>query len=136
MSSKKLLLIIVIVVLVIAIPFSYFIYDNLFPKANLITCPKVEDTVLVSVTKDDSVVHTMKESEIVDLLQIIEDSEPTRHLALNESPRVENYYTIVIQTTEREYYYYIYEEVAQVYLFSPYEGVYEVGETILEFISN
>ena len=132
MSSKKILLIILIVLLVVSFPIGYFIFDNLFPKANSITCPKEEAVMSVSVSEDKDVVHLLDETQIEALLQNIKDSKPTRHLALNEVPGVENYYTIVIQTEERELYYYIYEEEARVYLFSPYEGVYEVEQTILE----
>ena len=131
---KKILVIILIVLFIISIPFSYFIYDNLFPKADPITCPEVEEVMSISITLGNSETHAMEETKIGGFLEIISDSKPTRTLALNERPGIEKYHLIMIQTSEREIYYYIYEEDSKVYIFAPYEGVYEADQKILSFI--
>ena len=83
---------------------------------------------------ENSETYAMEENKIEGLLEIISGSKPTRTLALNERPGIEKYHSIMIQTSEREIYYFIYEEGSRVYIFAPYEGVYEADQKILSFI--
>ena len=131
---KKVLGKILIILFIISIPFCYFIYDNLFPKADPITSPEIENVMSISITLENSETYVMEEKRIEGFLEIISDSKPTRTLALNEVPGIEKYYSIVIHTSEREVYYFIYKEDSKVYIFAPYEGVYEADQKILSFI--
>ena len=115
--------------------------NALFPKAPPIACPNPVNSwdkeksiysILVSHNGGDQV--RVKNDEIGLITQHIPYAKPTRRWSVNETPAVENYYTIEIAATSRTYLYHIYAEDSQVYIEVPYDGVYVVDGRILDIV--
>jgi len=137
-NRKSFIFILVMAIIVLLGLFAigvYVLFDKMFPVADLVNVPELENTTAISIIRDNgsSVLVEVKDYEV--LLQNISDTEPTRMLSVNEFPSVENYYIINIDTEEREYRYFLYVEDSQVYIESPYEGVYKSNQEFLDWVT-
>ena len=68
------------------------------------------------------------------ILHSIRNAQPTRNWSMNDYPTAEHYYTIEINTSARLERYFVYTENSQVYLESPYEGVYKADQQLSDFL--
>ena len=120
---KKIMIIITIILSVLLVG-GYVLLDNIFPKAEPINYPIIDDVnrITISQNKLDSV--NVEYSDYETLLQLIDNAKPTRKMSVNDYPTVETYYVVEIDTNEREYRYFICDENGQLYIESPYEGIY------------
>ena len=109
------------------------LYDGIFPVAEPICCPDLEDVTTVFLSHKGGSAVEVDGAEAI--LQAISQAEPTRLWSVNEFPVAEEYYTLVLVTPEREYRYYLYEEDSRVYVESPYEGVYQRDARLLETVA-
>lgn len=125
-----------IVTLIFVVPIigGYFILNDFFPKADPINCPAVENIQSVSLAGNDEHTVLLNETDYEELLLNISNSLPTRNMPMNDYPAVRQYYTITIQTSVREYRYFVYEEDSQIYIELPYEGIYRSDNKMFDFV--
>ena len=134
MKKKRGILLIFLIAGIVLSVGAYGVFNEIFPKAELICAPEINDITKVSValnTDDDFVVDDMN---LGDLFAIFSEAKPTRQQSLNDYPTFKPFYRIEIQTEERSYRYFIYEDAAHVYIEIPYEGIYISDMQILDFV--
>lgn len=134
-KKKRLIPIVVFALLWFSVIGCYFLYDNLFPKAETVKCPKIENISSISLIQNDDTSVKVETENFDEFIKNISSAEPTREMSLNEYPRVENYYIIKVDTSVREYQYFIYVENEQIYMESPYEGVYKTNQKFLDLVT-
>ena len=110
------------------------VYNHYFPMAEPIVCPNDEEITSISLTQNTDPTAVIELSDIEYILHSIRTAQPTRNWSINDYPTAESYYTIEIITSERQYRYFVYTENAQVYLESPYEGVYNIDQQLFDFL--
>lgn len=109
-------------------------FDRFFPKAPRICFPSVEEIVSASISfKNEE--RKIKTEDLKSLSLEIEKSSPTRKQSFNDFPDVRPYYTLTVQTSERYYCYYMYEDSGRIYIECPYEGIYLSDIRTIELIS-
>jgi hypothetical protein len=129
--KKKLFIVVIVLALIIGV---YYLFNSLFPKAEQIDCPAVENVISASLSDSDGLKTEINEEDIKQLITDISKVQSTRKVSVNDSPAIRPYYKIVIITEEREYYYFIYEEYNQIYLEIPYEGIYKSDRKIMDLV--
>ena len=112
------------------------VYNYYFPMAESIVCPNDEEITSISLTRNTDPAAVIELSDFAYILQSIRAAQPTRNWSINDYPTVEHYYAVEIKTSERQYRYFVYTENAQVYLESPYEGVYKVEQQLLDLLKD
>ena len=153
----------IVALLVIAVIGAYPVYNYMFPMAEPIDCPDMESITSITLIQDNNTFVTVETTDSGDFLHNISNAEPTRiwsvndypvekltatagseqnsstegpaRFALDGNPVEKSYYTMEIDTSERKYRYFIYEENSQVYIESPYEGVYKTNQQILDLVA-
>lgn len=136
-NRKRFISIVVIVILALmglSVIGAYVLYDKMFPVAEPVKVPELERVTEITIIHEDGSSVFVGVEDYEELLQNISNTDPTRVWSVNESPSVEMYYTIKMDTVEREYWYYIYTEDSQVYVESPYEGVYKSSQHFLDLL--
>ena len=133
--KKALIAAIIVLLLVIAVG-GYFLLDRMFPVAPPIDCPNEEDIRSISLTQNSDPSTSVEVSDFGAVLQNICAGEPTRIWSIQDYPSVEIYYTVEIDTSARQYRYFVYAEGSQVYVEKPYQGVYEVNQQVLDFFAD
>ena len=123
------------VVLVIFAVGGYMIYNYVFPMAEAIDCPDTESVTAISLIQNNNISVTVEAKNFGTFLQNISNAQPTRNWSVQDYPAAENYYTIEIDTPARQYRYFVYTEDSQVYVESPYEGVYQANQQILDLVA-
>ena len=134
MQKKWLIIILIIALLVITISGVYVFIDRFFPKAETIKCPNIESIIAISLSQNNDISVMVETAKFGEFLQNIKNAQPTRIMSVNDYPTATNYYTIEINTSEREYQYYIYGENSEVYIEIPYEGIYKSKQQFLNFV--
>lgn len=135
MKKKTIILTVALIIGACFLVGAAYMYNAIFPKAAPITSPDLSEVISVNLgcnTPDGTI--SMNEQYYKDLLRYISESTPTRRLSLDDYPSIRPYYSIEIQTKERQYRYFVYEDIDQVYLESPYEGIYEVDTELFDLI--
>lgn len=123
--------------LVFAVMGAPAVYDSFFPMAAPIVCPNEEDIASILLTQSNDSSTAIEISDFGNILQSIHNTQPTRIWSVQDYPAAENYYTIEMKTSawqDRYFRYFVYTEDSQVYLESPYEGVYEANQQLLDFL--
>ena len=143
MKKEKWLVPTVVVVttalLVFAVMSASAVYDYFFPMAAPIVCPNEEDIASISLTHNSDPSAVIEISDFGYILQSIRTAQPTRNWSVQDYPAAENYYTVEIKTSaaqDRCFRYFVYAEGSQVYLESPYEGVYKVDQQLLDLLKD
>lgn len=113
----------------------YMIYQYVFPMAAPIDCPNIESVTTMSLIQNGNISVTVEAENFGEFLQTISNAQPTRIWSVSDYPVAKNYSIITIGTSEREYRYFVYVENSQVYIDSPYEGVYQANQQILDLVS-
>ena len=123
------------VLLVIFAVGAYPVYNYLFPMAEPIVCPNEDDITSISLARNNDPSAAIEISDFAVLLQSFRNTKPTRNWSVNDYPTAKVYYTIEIDTSARHYRYFVYTEDSQVYVESPYEGVYKADRQILDLVA-
>ena len=114
----------------------YMILNKLFPKARDINIPSVSSVLSMTVTKsvqsEEGETRKISLNDIDDIISKLSCAEPTRKMSVQDSPSARQYYRIIVDTSERTHYYYIYFEDGTCYVESPYEGVYIIDDGVLK----
>lgn len=143
MKNKKLWIsaaaVVTTVLLVAAVIGAPAVYDYFFPMAAPVAYPNGEDITSISLThnSDPSAVIEITDSGYI--LQALCNAQPTRNWSIQDYPAAENYYTFEIKTSamqDRYFRYYVYMMDSQVYIESPYEGVYKADQQLLDFLED
>ena len=135
MTKKRIFLAITLTLCVAIFAGAVYLFNEIFPKAKPIEYPEIDEVTLVSIGSNTSEgVISMNELYYEELFRHISEAEPTRGQAWNDYPTVRPYYCVEIQTAERMYRYFVYENGGQVYIESPYEGIYESETELLEWV--
>lgn len=132
---KKAWIIAIIALLGIAIIGGYAVLDNIFPKADPINCPALENITSISLVQNNDVSAAVEATDFGEFLQYLRSTQPTRKMSVNDYPTAKTYYTIEVDTSAREYRYFIYAENSQVYIEIPYEGIYKANDQFLDFVA-
>lgn len=131
--KKKAIIIALILVLCVGIIGAYTALDSIFPKADPVICPELNEIESVLIAQNKGEYVAVSAEEIAELLQRISLSEPTRKMSVNDYPTAKTYYKLEI-SADRMYCYFIYQESGQVYVELPYEGVYKSDNIIIDYI--
>ena len=126
MKIKNIILTVVLIVCVGLLAGAVYLFNDIFPKAKPIRHPESDEIISVKLscnTPDATI--PMSEQYYEDLIRYISEAKPTRKQSLNDTPTSGAYYGVEIQTNEKQYRYFVYEEGEQVYIEMPYEGIYE-----------
>ena len=132
---KKPLLITLLLILIVLVLISGCLFiDRLFPIANPLKSPSLVDISSISISFEAKSVEVLPH-DFEKLLLLIVENRPTRKMSVNDTPYVDEYFIITINTENRQYRYFLYEHNGRAYLESPYEGVYRLNKDSLDFIS-
>lgn len=135
MKNKNIILTIVLIVCVGLLAGAVYLFNDIFPKAKPIGYPETDEIVSVKLscnTPDATI--PMSDQYYEDLIRYISEAKPTRKQSLNDTPTGGAYYGVEIQTGEKQYRYFVYEEGEQVYIEMPYEGIYEAEHTLFSIV--
>lgn len=132
--NKKLLFIAAAVFLFCVVTV-FIAYDRLFPMAEPVRVPDMDDIISVAVTEKNDKTVGIEKNDCEELMQYISSSRPTRIMSVNDYPAADTYYRIDISASSRQYWYYVYEDNGQVYVEVPYEGIYIVAPGIVESVT-
>ena len=128
---KKVWIIIIIVLSSLISIGGYCIFDSIFPIAEPINYPSEDTIISILLTPNNDNSITIEASSFEDISRNICNAKATRKMSVNDYPTVEVYYTIKVNTSTREYRYYIYTENSQVYIEIPYQGIYTSNQQLL-----
>lgn len=125
---------IVIIAFVIGV---FGIREKFFPKAPAMEYPEQNDIVSVtaySYLDTKTVAVDVAADDWENLLIMIGNSTPTRMQSLNDRPTVRPYYEVELKTDNSAYWYFIYEDGEQVYIETPYVGIYCADRELLDWV--
>jgi len=135
MKIKNIILTTVLIVCVGLLAGAVYLFNDIYPIAKPIRYPEPDKIVSVTLscnTHDTTI--PMSEQYYEDLIRYISEAKPTRKLALDDYPATRPYYGIDIQTEECQYRYFVYEAGEQVYIESPYEGIYKAEHALFSIV--
>ena len=135
MKIKNIILTAVLIACVGLLAGAVYLFNDIYPKAKPIRYPEPDKIVSVTLscnTPDTTI--PMSEQYYEDLIRYIGEAKPTRKLALDDYPTTRPYYGVDVQTEERQYRYFVYEAGEQVYIESPYEGIYKAEHTLFSIV--
>lgn len=124
-----------IVLIVVLAACGYGTLNHIFPMAEPVSCPAAETILSMTLSQKNGVSVSVEPGEYDKFLQGIRSAQPTRQMCVNDYPAAKMYYTVQMETAERGYRYYVYAEGLQVYIESPYEGIYKTDPEFLEFLA-
>ncbi len=122
--KKRIALICVALACVFAVTGAYYLFDRIFPKVEYTDCPTVENIISVTISDNNNEEAQISNEVLEKILSGISDAQPSRKQSVNDNPTVSSYCKIEIQTNERLYCYFVYEENGVYYIELPYEGVW------------
>lgn len=132
---KRSWMIAITVFLLIVVTGGYMVFDQTFPKADSIHCPDIESIEKITLVKNDGSSIKVENTDFGELLHHIRNAQPTRRMSVNDAPYTKVYYIIQIDTSDRQYRYYVYRESSQVYIEMPYTGIYKTSDQFLDVVA-
>ena len=109
--------------------------NDIFPKATPMAVPDPADLISATLRYNSTNVEVaVNQEDYESLLHHLSSGIPTHRQAMNDTPTVQPYYCAEIQTEDRWYCYFVYEEDGQVYIEIPYEGIYESDRVMLDLV--
>ena len=131
--KRKVFGIIVLILLFSVIAGSWYMFNDIFPKAPPIRMPNVEEISSISVAVNNDEEFEIEGVDLEELFEHIKSAKPTREQSVNDYP-AKPFFRIEAQTSEMEYRYFIYERRDQVYIEMPYEGIYVADTWLFSFV--
>ena len=123
------------VLIIIIISGAWLAIDRFFPKAEALEVPHYDGVIAVSLSDNKGNAADIDKTVFEGILHCISGATPTRQMSVNDYPGAEAYYVIRVETDERQYCYFVYEDSSRIYIESPYEGIYKAGAELLDAIS-
>ena len=112
----------------------YIAIDHIFPVAGPIPVPPAEEITSIRICEEWAGSGEVEPEHYSWILDSLNSSKPTRKMSVNDYPTVKPYYSVTIDTPDRTYHYYLYTDNSQVYIESPYNGIYITDRQLLDFI--
>ena len=109
-------------------------FNEIFPKAQPIRTPEIAEINSIAVAVNNDEAFEIEGVDLEELFEHIQNAEPTRELSVNDYPSGYGFFRIEVQTSGREYRYFVYERGEQVYIEIPYEGIYTADSWIFSFV--
>ena len=137
---KKVIIPVIVLVAVLAglILGGYLLIDRMFPKAEPITVPASSTVISMTVAKNEKrkagEPREIVSADLDSILSRLSEAEPTRKMTVQDTPDAQMYYEIAVETNERTHYFYVYEEGNVCYVEIPYEGIYTIGNGMIELL--
>jgi hypothetical protein len=129
MNKKPLIISAILVVLLIC---GYAVFDRIFPKAPAMTVPEKESVLSISIVRNDGSFAAVAGTDYERVLHSLTKARPTREMSISDSPAAKVYYAVKVQSSDREYSYFIYMNNCNVYIEIPYEGIYRTDGTLFD----
>ena len=133
MKKKKIAIIVVLIICIGLLFGTWYVFNEVFPKAKPIRTPEGEDILAVSVAVNTDDEFEIEDVDPEELLQNLRSAKPTREQSLNDYPD-KAFYRIEMQTADIVYRYFVYERGEQVYIEMPYEGIYTADDWLFHFV--
>ncbi len=111
-----------------------YLLHTLFPKAPPISVPDSGDIVSAALRAENGASVELTQNGADTLLALLEGSEPTRIMSVNDTPAGVEWSCIEIKTEARAYLYFVYLDGGETYVEMPYTGVYIAEDSLLERI--
>lgn len=131
--KKKVIAFIGVVVVMMLIG-AYWLFNNMFPKAEPIKQLEISMLESVNLHDNENKEIVLCEEDLQKLINYINSAVPTRTMSINDYPSVRPYYVIELKTVERRFGYMIYEDNGTAYVELPYEGVYEIDREVIKIL--
>ena len=135
MKKRTKILTILVILCVALFVAAACLLNDIFPKATPMAVPEPGDLISVMLRYNSTNVEVAVDQEDYErLLQHLSSGIPTRRQAMNDTPTVQPHYCAEIQTEDRWYCYFVYEEDGQAFIERPYEGIYESDMVMLDLV--
>ena len=135
MKKRTKILTILVILCVALFVAAACLLNDIFPKATPMAVPDPADLISATLRYNSTnVAVAVNQEDYESLLQHLGSGIPTRRQAMNDTPTVQPHYCAEIQTEDRWYCFFVYEEDGQVYIEIPYEGIYESDMVMLDLV--
>ena len=132
--KRNLLWTITLILLICVAAGGWYMFNEIFPKAQPIRTPEIAEINSIAVAVNNDEAFEIEGVDLEELFEHIQNAEPTRELSVNDYPSGYGFFRIEVQTSGREYRYFVYERGEQVYIEIPYEGIYTADSWIFSFV--
>lgn len=97
-------------------------------KANPIVLPQSSDVVSVDVTVGENTVNCSDKTWIDEVISSLSDSKPTNRESVQDSPHVNEYMRIEINSQTEKTTFFVYKDKGKFYVEQPYNGICIIDE--------
>lgn len=97
-------------------------------KANPIVLPQSSDVVSVDVTVGENTVNCSDKTWIDEVISSLSDSKPTNRESVQDSPHVNDYMRIEINSQTEKTTFFVYKDKGKFYVEQPYNGICIIDE--------
>lgn len=97
-------------------------------KANPIVLPQSSDVVSVDVTVGENTVNCSDKTWIDEVISSLSDSKPTNRESVQDSPHVNDYMRIEINSQTEKTTVFVYKDKGKFYVEQPYNGICIIDE--------
>ena len=133
--KKRIAVVCFLLVSVLAVTGAYYVFDRIFPKSDSIIIPEIENIISATVSDNSNNEAEITETELGEIVSGVAEAKPTRKQSVNDYPAVNPHYEIEIQTNDRLYSYFVYEEDGVYYVELPYAGVWRTDSELYGAVS-
>ena len=126
---------VIAIILAIIILGGYYVYNNMFPVAEPIQYPSIENITSINISIDGNKKNKILGTDFAKIATYISNSKPTRIMSVNDFPATRPYYKIAISTEAQIFNYYVYENNNKVYIEKPYEEVYIIDSQVVNILA-
>ena len=97
-------------------------------KANPIVLPQSSDVVSVDVTVGENTVNCSDKTWIDEVINGMTDSKPTNRESVQDSPQVDNYIKVELNSQTEKTTVFVYKDKGKFYVEQPYSGICIIDE--------
>lgn len=97
-------------------------------KANPIILPQSSDVVSVDVTVGENTVNYSDKTWIDEVISSLSDSKPTHRESVQDSPQVDNYIKVELNSQTEKTTVFVYNDKGKFYIEQPYSGICIIDE--------
>lgn len=97
-------------------------------KANPIVLPQSSDVVSVDVTVGENTVNYSDKTWIDEVINGMTDSKPTNRESVQDSPQVDNYIKVELNSQTEKTTVFVYKDKGKFYIEQPYSGICIIDE--------
>lgn len=97
-------------------------------KANPIVLPQSSDVVSVDVTVGENTMNCSDKTWIDEVISSLSDSKPTHRESVQDSPQVDNYIKVELNSQTEKTTVFVYKDKGKFYIEQPYSGICIIDE--------